>query len=303
MARCFAVCHNTRPCRQYATFDLIEEIDGSYTKVYKPTCKAHVLFFDHDKWLSRVLSGYRVPLKHIEEALKYGLVQIRHDDLEKLSPSSPRHLRIYESILLHTRGFVPEYNIFLTNALLTRLMQIYCTYPQWPFDNTRYESRCHVQHRLAPVLYHDPKRWLTVVLWEYMRYRTDLVYTNRSMPPEYWAHFWTSLLTVYTLIPHELRYSYRQMLVQPFGFDWFSGFYDGFTGLTDEYYSAKETVLNHYRVYQEAVTQTIKNRIQPFKEELMAVTWHPDRMLAWCSDEEMRAEISSHFGSGASASL
>jgi hypothetical protein len=38
-----------------------------------------------------------------------------------------------------------------------------------------------------------------------------------------------------------------------------------------------------------------KQRLEPVKEELMAVAWHPDRMQAWCLDEETKAEFRSRW--------
>jgi hypothetical protein len=39
-----------------------------------------------------------------------------------------------------------------------------------------------------------------------------------------------------------------------------------------------------------AVKRNQKNRMDPVKEQLMAITWHPDRFITWCLDEEEKAD-------------
>ncbi len=41
----------------------------------------------------------------------------------------------------------------------------------------------------------------------------------------------------------------------------------------------------------EAWKETKKRRLEPVKEELIAATWHPDRMQQWCLDLEQRTEM------------
>lgn len=40
-----------------------------------------------------------------------------------------------------------------------------------------------------------------------------------------------------------------------------------------------------------------KARIQPFKEELIAITWHPDRFLTWCLDLEEHRDLTGRWDS------
>ncbi len=45
-----------------------------------------------------------------------------------------------------------------------------------------------------------------------------------------------------------------------------------------------------------AAKRRIRFRCLKYKEELMARTWHPDRFLAWCSDNEERQEAWENWG-------
>jgi hypothetical protein len=59
---------------------------------------------------------------------------------------------------------------------------------------------------------------------------------------------------------------------------------------------SQETLLPYIsRIYKQE-KQKQKDRMYPIKEELMAITWHPDRFMEWCLDEEEKAENKTLFG-------
>jgi len=47
--------------------------------------------------------------------------------------------------------------------------------------------------------------------------------------------------------------------------------------------------------YKKRKTQTIE-QTKVFKEELIAITWHPDRFMEWCVDVEELKETIEMFG-------
>jgi len=57
-------------------------------------------------------------------------------------------------------------------------------------------------------------------------------------------------------------------------------------------FSEKENTLQYYK---QRKAQTIKQTKQ-IKEELIAETWHPDRFIRWCVDNEELREIEETFG-------
>ena len=50
-----------------------------------------------------------------------------------------------------------------------------------------------------------------------------------------------------------------------------------------------------YQYYKQRKTQTLK-QTNMIKEELIAETWHPDRFMEWCVDNEELKEIEETFG-------
>ena len=55
----------------------------------------------------------------------------------------------------------------------------------------------------------------------------------------------------------------------------------------------KQENTQHY--YKQRKTQTIE-KTKHIKEELIAETWHPDRFIRWCVDNEELKEIEETFG-------
>ena len=56
-----------------------------------------------------------------------------------------------------------------------------------------------------------------------------------------------------------------------------------------------QTYLPQFRQLYLTQKQYHKERIDALKEELMAMTWHPERFLEWCLDEEEKAETKALF--------
>lgn len=58
----------------------------------------------------------------------------------------------------------------------------------------------------------------------------------------------------------------------------------------------RNTYLPQYTRMYKAEKQLQKESIDSLKEELMAFTWHPDRFLTWCLDEDEKKEHQMLFG-------
>ena len=51
------------------------------------------------------------------------------------------------------------------------------------------------------------------------------------------------------------------------------------------------------QIFEEDISQIrIVSRTKLIQDELLAVSWHPDRFEAWCLDEDHRREIHNSFG-------
>ena len=65
----------------------------------------------------------------------------------------------------------------------------------------------------------------------------------------------------------------------------------GFNGLSGNDFNFSMSPLTYYKQRKiETLRQTAK-----IKEELIATTWHPDRVMDWCFDDEEKKEISESF--------
>jgi hypothetical protein len=89
MFLCHAVKTNGRPCRAYASV-LEKSVDreGTLVITYSHTCRHHQHFFDGDAWKHKYLSPiwynelWRVPHRHVEYVLSSGAVTITKADVE-----------------------------------------------------------------------------------------------------------------------------------------------------------------------------------------------------------------------------
>lgn len=52
----------------------------------------------------------------------------------------------------------------------------------------------------------------------------------------------------------------------------------------------RDSYISRYKTLYKTEKQIQKERIDSLKEELMAITWHPDRFLTWCIDEDEKRE-------------
>lgn len=273
MSRCYAFKKDFSPCRNYAV--ILEKTDSSIT--YAPTCKLHEGFFD--KWCKRLprlgrntesYPGYRY--HHVKRVLEDFVVEVKKEDIEGLlTDNNYTHL-----ILLcakYVDGFKRSWNpsafdkavrniwwqIFAYGPVNVCSMDLVCMLKCYdgPLVDSFYKVLTMFPENLAQEPWDD--EWMRVidVLVDktWLKWEPDLVKSEHI----------TQLKEKSKWLPR------LQNLVENGSVE---------TKLKE----VKKTFYKEQKEKQDSV-----------KEELMAVTWHPDRFVEWCMDWEEKEWVLKEF--------
>lgn len=237
--------------------------EDSKTILYSPTCRHHKTFFD--TWTKRLPRlGYAIEwscmYNHVQRVLEQGIVEVKKEDIEGLPVDRYTHL-----ILLcakYVEGFKRSWNPALFDRCLKNIWwQVFAVGPVnvsvedllvllKAYDEPLVQSFYTVLTKFPDTGYQEPQedQWLHVI--EVLVKNSYLKWEPELLNPEH----------LKVLKEKTRRWARLQSLIE--------------NGSLEE--KLRSSKMNFYKCQKES--------IQTVKEELMEVTWHPDRFMKWCMD-------------------
>ncbi len=288
------------PCRNWATLETLP--DGSQVRSH--TCKQHADFFDSTgvscrfrrQWFGPELPGihlrrrriYRLEYhptvrKCIERILQHGLVLVKKEDILSLT-LTPDHdeedigntLCCFYSLC---SAYVPGFDSTWCppgawSFAVRRLWKLAESLGPWDCtQDTVFEMICvpgrprDFLHGLLAYLFDDEHHTIRTASEWYV-----VLERMQRFDPEFFLEWISSNLLCNLETCFNTPESKKVLQKNPLFQD-----LDAFEA---------------WRVSKiESWKESRKRVLEPVKEELMAATWHPDRMQIWCLDEETKAEM------------
>jgi len=251
-------------CRSYATIQLTE---------YTPTCRAHKNHFKGDlvsKWIhKRILTNlefYPARRIYIESALQLGLAHVKKQHILQI----PQHTSYTYFILLCARHteFMLDWNSQLSFKVIGTLWKrvgsigpVVITYEDL-FSMFRTNIVAGFYAILLAYPHHTPMNWFDFFerCSENPWFQEFLHYSHKNIIDELGVH---------------LKKIYLGQMVEPQSHTLLHIFESG------EFFI---WLLNKKKAFY----LSLESRIEPIKEELLAVSWSPERVMEWCMDHSQR---------------
>ena len=272
MSRCYALTKDNKPCRNYGIV-----LEDSEDILYAPTCHHHPNFFD--TWCKRLprlgysIESYpQIRYHHVRRVLEEGIVDVKKEDIERL-PEGRNYTHLILLCAKHVEGFKRSWNPAVFDRCVRNIWwQVFAVGPVNVssqdlvallkcYDGPLVKSFYTILTKFPENEYQEPweTEWLRVteVLLEnsYLKWDPDLLNSENFQ----------------MLKEKTKRFPRLQTLLE-----------DG--TLETKIRSVKK---NFYKRQKETMDSV--------KEELVMVTWHPDRFVEWCMDWEEKEWLQKEF--------
>lgn len=258
MSTCYAMTDKGKRCRAYSIIN-------------SATCKPHQNHFNDDlvsKWIQKNIKNlefYPARRIYIESALKHGLVQVTKEHIASISP----HSSYTYFILLCARhtDFVLDWNPKLSAKVLRTLWKrvgaigpVVITY-----EDIFAMFRTNIVSGFYGSLLAYPHSNAEINWFEFFEL------SSRAQWFQELIHYSYNMKVVDEVIVHlkklsraEAEHSLLHIFESGEYMAWF---------------------LNKKRQFY----ASLERKIEPIKEELLALTWTPERVMEWCMDDSQRA--------------
>jgi hypothetical protein len=261
MSRCYALTNQGTPCRNYGS--ILENSDNKI--LYSPTCSKHKSYDFKKDLLTRAqaLEWDSIEYNYYKRVLEDGVLEITKEDIDSLPKANYTHFLLL--CAKYVNGFEFNWNKGRSLAALANLW--------WQSRSVGpiYVSKGDII-KLAQTCWNDI---------------TTLCYCLASFPGEKYLQptkdEWIRFLDYYfdelksicipTFVSKEFAEN-TSKLCQSFHNTFMKGFLD--SGEFTKYIEQKKKSFYKY----------LKDKMDSVKEELVEVTWHPDRFMNWCMDWE-----------------
>jgi hypothetical protein len=274
MSRCYALTNKGTPCRNYGT--ILSQSDGEI--VYSPTCKHHN-GYDFKKHLvtrAQSLEWDSVEYNYFKRVLEDGVLEIEKEDINSLPKGNYTH---FLSLCSHfVKDFKFDWNTRRSQAALANLW--------W---QSRSVGPIYVSKSDVITLASTSKNPLTTLSYCLAAFPGE---QYQEPTKEEWIRFLDYFFDnsdsgkISLPHPHFLSKEFSEktgMLCDSFKNKFMKEFLK--SGDFTEYVKGKKQ--SFYKKQKESIDSV--------KEELVMVTWHPDRFVEWCMDWEEKKWIQSEF--------
>jgi hypothetical protein len=273
MSCCYALTKEKKPCRNYSP---VKEVNEDII-FYETTCQHHMNFFD--SWKHRLPRyAFRVewnPIyyNHIKRVLENNLVEIGEEDIKKLNPNFHVHFLV---LCVKYCKIKYEWNEDLFDTALTAV---------------------HWQRRAYGPIYvsvEDLLNLLSCISDPFLAFEKALTTYDANKSQEPIEDDWTLFLKV-------ILHTKWAELILP------SSVLDEPTFLEPILLKCKKNscknlikvLENNFRTIltecRKDLYTVVKKDMEVVKEELMAMTWHPDRVFKWCLNTEEKEWLDSDW--------
>ena len=275
MFLCHALKANGRPCRAYASV-LEESVDrlGAPVITYAHTCRHHDTLFDGAGWIKKFLGHVWhnreltfIPHRHVEYVLSSGAVQVTEADVAAIEVKGYTWY-LYVLLARHVPGVCRQWNTALCEKAQEMIWRRVDSIGPLTLTYADLGNTLHGQCR------GDQSIELFLCLGFFPQY------SRPELSRESWL---TAICLILLLGPGE------EILTSPYlesCLEMMKGRYTRFKlpileSLLQDGSLAKQLLDERAALYEKCIRGV---SVSTFRDELLAVTWEPSRVLDWCAD-------------------
>jgi hypothetical protein len=271
---CLALTKAGKPCKNNGEVNRVTESEVEYSC----TCRQHRNYFtEHlDEWKKHVIrkNAFSTTLQYqMKQLLETKTVIIQNKEDPLIRSNRYQMMQYIPLFAMYVEGYCPEWNKHMFDTMVNGIAGY------WRFSKDFNALLC-----LARCSTHQ--YILTLLIENYLNEGERHGHGHRKL--KHFLDMW---------IPHMLQ---RELyLLEDLSAS--AVIHTVLNSCAKEFGDDYNTVHAYHRKYN--FLRKKKEKIAPFKEDLMAATWHPSRMQAWCLDEEekefLRNNTSAESGSNA----